>query len=89
VEGRGNAFVMDLNWNSLLCDACKWLVSSLCQEGTTIVCSITCARLCVKIPHPIGAGACWLICTLACDYIVKYKACNMSAEEICKRVRIC
>jgi len=89
VEGRGSIMVLDIDWNSLLCDACKWLVGGICEEGTTLGCALLCGRLCLKIPHPIGAGACWFICTVACDFIVKYKGCSMSAEEVCRRVNVC
>ncbi|MEM1671510.1 MAG: halocin C8-like domain-containing protein, partial [Archaeoglobaceae archaeon] len=87
VEGKGSAMIVDIDWNSLLCDACKWLVGGLCSGATSYGCWKGCGLLCARIPHPIGITACYFLCLALCEFIVAYKACNMTADEVCKRVR--
>ncbi|MCS7130230.1 MAG: halocin C8-like domain-containing protein [Archaeoglobaceae archaeon] len=88
VEGRGNAFVMDLNWNSLLCDACKWLITQLCSGAISRGCLVGCISLCSRIPHPIGIVACSGICYVLCRYSTK-ELCESPSDLICKRAGYC
>ncbi len=86
VDGKG--FLYLNSWN-IKCDVCKWAVGGLCAGAMNRGCEGGCLWLCGKVPHLVWAAVCFVVCEVACNFLLTYEACSLTASEACRRAGLC
>ncbi len=82
VDGKG--FLYLNSWN-IKCDVCKWAVGGLCAGAMNRGCEKGCLWLCGRVPHLVWAAVCFVVCEVACNFLLTYETCSLSASEACRR----